>query len=260
MTKPDNTSSTCNSNVFEASPEQIAHYREFGYFLTPVLFPQDTLDQIITATMERYEAAILEAEKQSPEAAASVRTRAFLIRNHLHAPIFDQFCRARPFVDLSLKMIGPDVDVFWSQAIVKPAGKGRQLAWHQDAQYGITEPLDPGITALVSLTPSTVDNGTIWILPGRHREGLLPHEKVAGTEEWEGRYDVSAKIPVEMESGQAVIFSRYLPHSSGPNTTDKVRISYQLGYCPPGITSVSSGKPFGDQLPLLRDGKPVGSP
>ncbi|MCC6581558.1 MAG: phytanoyl-CoA dioxygenase family protein [Phycisphaeraceae bacterium] len=242
---------------YQPTDDELRQFRELGFFVTPVLFDSATLADMKQAIMALHAQAIREADRESPTKAERVRTRAFLTRCSHRSPLFMAFCRQEPFVELSRKMAGLDVDVCWSQAIVKPARTGRQLAWHQDAQYAITEPMDTGFTALVAITDSTVANGTVWALPGRHREGLLPHVLDASGEEWEGRYDDADKVPVEMKAGQALIFCRYLPHCSGPNTTDDVRITYQLGYVPPYIRLAATGQPFGDQVPLLRGGEKV---
>ena len=244
---------------FRVAPAHVAEFRARGFFVTPVLFAAAALATLRAAVVQRYEAAVREAARTSPEQAARVRTRAFLAHNHQHGAVFDAFARRAPFAALARALVGPDVDIVWSQAIVKPGHTGRELAWHQDGQYAITEPLDPGFTALVAITDSTIANGTVWALPGRHREGLLPHVRNADGD-WVGQYDDAGKVPVEMQAGQALIFSRFLPHYSGPNTTDAMRITYQLGYCPPGIRLAATGAPFGDQLPFLRGGRPVERP
>ena len=55
------------------------------------------------------------------------------------------------------------------------------------------------------------------------------------------------------------MFGRLLPHASGENTSDAVRMAYQLGYNPLGIemVEVGGGRLLGDQHPVMRGGKPV---
>ncbi|MDY7099876.1 MAG: phytanoyl-CoA dioxygenase family protein [Actinomycetota bacterium] len=46
-------------------------------------------------------------------------------------------------VDLAEVFVGPDVALFASHYISKPAGEGRPVLWHQDAGYWPLEPMAP---------------------------------------------------------------------------------------------------------------------
>jgi phytanoyl-CoA hydroxylase len=241
----------------EPTDDQLAKFRDDGYFVTPPLFDAPTLLALRTAVEARWRDVVHAAAKKSPDEAEWTRTRAFLVHNHAHGSVFLDFCLHPVFAGMARRMIGPDVDLYWNQAIVKPGPDGRALPWHQDAKYAITDPLDGGFTALVAVTPSTTRNGTVWALPGRHRDGLLPHVFDAPDRVWICQIDRSARVPIEMEPGQALIFSRLLPHYSGPNGTSQTRISFQLGYGPPGLVTADTREPFGDGVPFLRGGDRV---
>ena len=76
------------------------------------------------------------------------------------------------------------------------------------------------ITVLISVDATTLANGCLEVVPGRHLEGLfgpkeapIPDEVVA-TFDWE---------QVETAPGDIVFFDSYVPHRSGPNHTDQPR-------------------------------------
>ncbi len=81
------------------------------------------------------------------------------------------------------------------------------------------------------------ENGCLWVMPGTHKLGLLPHGAVKNveehepwTEETEG-VDTSKQIPVVMEKGDILLFSELLIHSSGKNrSTNRWRRSYVCHY------------------------------
>ena len=112
---------------------------------------------------------------------------------------------------------------------------------------------DNEITCWVAITRTIVDNGTLWVLPGRHNEGLLPHVWSAERNEFQGQFDTSWKIPVVMRAGQVLVFRKYLPHSSGINISSEPRLAYQIGYGVPGINKKTT-KNF---APLIRNGELV---
>jgi ectoine hydroxylase-related dioxygenase (phytanoyl-CoA dioxygenase family) len=114
-------------------------------------------------------------------------------------------------------------------------------------------PNETGLTAWIAISRATVDNGTLWVLPGRHKEGLLPHVWDTATREWRGQFDTSWRVPAVLRPGPALMFRKYLPHASGPNLWDEPRMAYQLGFGLPGMKKVASP----DVAPVLRGGEPA---
>jgi phytanoyl-CoA hydroxylase len=111
-----------------------------------------------------------------------------------------------------------------------PQDERRTWGWHQEVFYTIPEG-----SYLQTWAPlvdnATVENGTIQILPGSHKEGIAKQS----WNEVPGRAtqilvdeDIVAKykpMDVEMRLGELLIFSGYLAHRSGTNSSDRVRYS-----------------------------------
>jgi ectoine hydroxylase-related dioxygenase (phytanoyl-CoA dioxygenase family) len=242
------------------TPERKRQFARVGYFVTDPLFDAATL-----AMLRREFDALAQGRHSSDHPSAhdenlyKVRGNLFPSHLHLHNPHQRAFLHHPALVELAGAMIGPDVDETWNQAIIKPGGTGGHFSWHQDAQYAHTDPMDPGFTCWIAVTDTTVANGTLWIAPGWFERGLQPHVWNQEHHEWQCRFDGESeppeKRPVELKAGQALIFSRLIPHASGPNTTDQPRMAYQIGYIPPGIVSIPDRKPFGDGIAVLRDGR-----
>jgi ectoine hydroxylase-related dioxygenase (phytanoyl-CoA dioxygenase family) len=176
----------------------------------------------------------------------------------------------RVFTDLCADLVGPDVNMYWDQAVYKKPEKPRRFPWHQDNGYTFVEP-QQYLTCWVALTDATVDNGCPWVAPGLHLGGTLRHRWVDPLG-WEcfdqpprGHEPVAAPVP----AGGAVVFSSLTPHLTGPNLTDTVRKAYILQYAPVGARvldgDVDAGPPVGStmcdaperQFPVLRGGEPV---
>jgi phytanoyl-CoA hydroxylase len=230
---------------------QIQQLDELGYFITDPLFPLEDLKAV-----EREFAKLSEV----PPDRTGGNFACFL---HKTNPACAEFCRHPVFAAFCRQLLGPEVYQTWNQMIVKKPGQAGTFGWHQDAYYGVHNPngeigpehpdddfLSGVITLWVAITRTTIDNGCLWVLPGRHKEGLLPHHWDTANKEWVGDYDTSEQVPAELAPGQMLAFTRLTPHSSGPNVSQTVRMGYQIGY------SIDIG--IRDMVPFIRDGRRIG--
>ena len=76
--------------------------------------------------------------------------------------------------DLCSDLLGPDVNLYWDQAVYKKPEKPRRVPWHQDNGYTYVEP-QQYLTIWLALTDATEDNGCPVVAPGVHRMGTLAH-------------------------------------------------------------------------------------
>ena len=139
-------------------------------------------------------------------------------------------------LDVCADLIGPDVRLYWDQAVYKKPEKPRRFPWHQDNGYTFVEPQEY-LTLWVALTDATVANGCPQVVPGVHRSGTLRHHYVdpLGFECFAERVDA---VPAEVGAGGMVVFSSLTPHLTGPNTTGAVRKAYILQYAPDGAAAL----------------------
>jgi len=189
-------------------------------------------------------------------------------------------------LDLLHDLIGPDVRLYWDQAVYKGATP-HDFPWHQDNGYTYVEP-QQYVTCWIALSDATMANGCPWILPGAHRLGTLAHRWTElGFACWDGSEaerlqalqllrpvlqstdastpdDLLAPRALELRAGSIAVFSSLTPHRTGPNTTDAVRRAYILQYAPAGATMFpQEGSPLRAdnpdwQYPVLTGGRPSG--
>ena len=96
-----------------------------------------------------------------------------------------------------------------------PGGDGFKA--HQDIQAGWDKYAQLHITALVSIDPSTLQNGCLELAAGHHNKGFIG-------ESWKPlEEDALDYIAIPTEPGDAVFFDSYAPHRSGPNHTRSAR-------------------------------------
>jgi ectoine hydroxylase-related dioxygenase (phytanoyl-CoA dioxygenase family) len=182
------------------------------------------------------------------------------------SPWLRQLVAMPALTDLCLDLIGPDVRLYWDQAVYKKPEKPRRFPWHQDNGYVYVEP-QAYLTCWIALTDATLDNGCPQVVPGLHRRGTLRHHWVdpLGFQCFDDPGDVAV---AEVRAGGAVVFSSLTPHLTGPNVTDAVRKAYIVQYAPDGAVALRGSasrdpearEPMDAperQFFVVEDGKPV---
>ena len=232
-----------------------------------------------TSTVTALRAELDELESEMEQLLATQRdgriyiAEAGAITFTVHAVLRSAAARALTkhpaLVGLCHDLVGPDVNLYWDQAVYKKPDKPRRFPWHQDTGYTFFEP-QQYLTCWIALTDTTTANGCPWVLPRAHRAGTLLHHWVDPIG-WEClAEDPPGAIATELPAGGAVVFSSLTPHLTGPNVTDSVRKAYIVQYAPAGIrriegdwiqgTSPSGSVPCEDpdrQFAVLRGGVTV---
>jgi phytanoyl-CoA hydroxylase len=178
---------------------------------------------------------------------------AITFSSHLVAnnEVLRNFAKHEAFVGVAVDLVGPDVNLYWDQAVYKKPEKPRRFPWHQDNGYTFVMP-QQYLTCWVPLVEATFENGAPQLSPGLHRSGTFEHTWVDPLG-WQcfddppGSVVTAAVVP-----GDIVVFSSLSPHLTGPNLTDDVRKAYILQYAPVGAEVLKGdprqGEPTGRQL------------
>lgn len=219
--------------------EQVRQFDEQGFVLVPDVIDADAIAEVRDA-IDRLEVFSPTYGRDIDGTHMEVANRdeitftIFLVarcepaRRFAHHPALVGICR---------DLVGPDVRLYWDQAVYKKPEPTREFPWHQDNGYTFVEP-QQYLTCWVPLVDATVDNGCPWILPGMHRGGTLVHE--ATPVGFQCLSDGTGAVPVEAPAGSVVVFSSLTPHRTGPNRTDAVRKSYILQYAPDGAEAIDT--------------------
>lgn len=155
-------------------------------------------------------------------------------------------------LDLVADLVGPEITCSPIQHIrpklpagLTPRGSDPHVVhWHQDAGVTWAE-ADPYfiLTVWLPLTPATVENGCLRLMPGVHQQGLLQHRTKRGL----GTAIVPEALPhtkvvtLPLEPGSVLFMHKYTPHCSTRNNTDGVRWSMDIRY---QQTGTPTGRPF----------------
>lgn len=221
---------------------QLASWNDRGFFVLEGVFGDAEIDAV-TDEIDPFEAHT-EAFLQTREDGRLFIARAGEITFTTH--LVQRSKRLRDFVagpvfrDLAHDLIGPDVRLYWDQAVYKKPGTRDPFPWHQDNGYTFVEP-QQYLTCWVALTDASEENGCPHVLPGLHLGGTLLHR--LGPLGWvcaEGVEDESVAAPVR--KGGIVVFSSLTPHATGPNLTDTVRKAYIVQFAPDGARAFLPGE------------------
>ena len=239
-----------------------------GFVVLPELLDEPTVaalvDQLDELEAEMDELLATQADGRIAIAEAGAIT--FTVHAVLRSAAARALATHPSLVGLCHDLVGPDVNLYWDQAVYKKPEKPRRFPWHQDNGYVFVEP-QQYLTCWLALTDTTLDNGCPWILPGAHRAGTLLHHWVdpIGWECFAENPD--GAVAAELPAGGGVVFSSLTPHLTGPNLTDAVRKAYIVQYAPSGAEVVRRGPdgPLqrvpaddpGRQYEILRDGERV---
>ncbi len=238
------------------SREQIDQFRDAGFFLSGQILDHALLDEI-AVDFER-----LRAEEDARVRVAgerqgiSMEGRNFIPHIDEKSAAGRQLCVSPALVELAIALIGPDIRLYWNQAVTKAARSGASFSWHQDSGYHLIDPLEY-LTVWAPLEDATIENGTIYLIPGSQNWGLQEHIVDPDTGDKVGYRGPEKGIPIEAKKGAAAVFSSLCLHRSGPNTTDKPRRAYVVQYSPIEAVDPATGERWGGLLEVARDGRVV---
>ena len=245
--------------------EQARDYETLGYFVMKQAFDPDTI-KTTTAEIDRIEQQAemvlrsLHGGKGFIARASEITFTTHLVKK---SPVLRDFCKSRLFADVGHDLIGPDVRLYWDQAIYKKPNTTAPFPWHQDNGYTFVDP-QQYVTCWVALTDADEDNGCLWVLPRVHRQGTLLHKLTdLGYICFDAMPEGAIALPVK--AGDMAVFAATTPHFTGANLTQWTRKAYIMQYVPDGACAITVDDTGGStrrianaadrQFPVLVDGR-----
>lgn len=228
--------------------EQARDYDELGYFVMPGVFDADRLVELDRA-IAPGDALVRELLEVLPDGRLSVAgldTQTVSPNMVGGSDVLAAVCEDPVLAGVCADLIGPDVRLYWEQAVYKQPHSAAPVLWHQDNGYTYVEP-QSYVTCWIAITDATPDNGCISVIPGVHRDGTLEHRHTPIGEECWGDEDRAVDVPVR--AGDVVVFTSLTPHATRRNTTDDVRKAYIVQYVPDGAVAIDVGPAGGPGTP-----------
>lgn len=245
--------------------DQARGYDDRGYLLVEDAFGPEVIDGVEAAIdpLERRQEAWLR-EQGGTFLISRADEITFTTHLVMESEVLRRFVHSTVLTDLCADLIGPDVRLYWDQAVYKKPRTGSSFPWHQDNGYAYIDP-QQYLTCWIALSDVDEDNGCPWVVPGAHLQGTLAHEVTPHGLVCLERPD--GAVPVPARRGSVVVFSSLTPHCTGANRTERVRKAYIVQFAPDGaevlhvdgrgaVTRVAARHP-GRQFPVLTHGRPV---
>src|SRR5689334_9177666 len=153
-------------------------YRAWGHATLPEVFPARTMDAATEDAMRWVEQIIPELEgpdrRKVLEGGKGSIPR-WIDHPVLKRPVFRALAADPTLVSAVEALIGPGVDVYFSQIFFKPPEAGSPKPAHQDNSYAGPNDTEGLVTAWVALDEASTENGCLYFVDGSHRGPLLGH-------------------------------------------------------------------------------------
>jgi hypothetical protein len=214
--------------------DELAHYREHGYVFPRYRLP-DGLVRELRAALDGLLASYTDVKQED------------LANPHMLPPTggsgmnpFMRAARQPEVLGMLGQVLGPDLVLWITRVLCKPAAKGREVPWHQDGEYWPMRPLAT-CSVWIALDPVSTANGCMRFIPGSHKrqEPYRHHvsdrkDIVLNLELDQDQFDESQAVNVELEPGQMSLHDVRLIHGSLANTSGQRRAALIMRYMPSG--------------------------
>lgn len=148
-------------------------------------------------------------------------------------------------LDILEVVLGPDILFHGDHQLIPkiPHNPGQAYPWHQDTYYyGLPTQHWPIITVWIPLVDVDESNGTLLVMAGSHRWGLL--DAVKGDDHfYRPLEDIERRgtpLSLAMRPGDVLLLTNLTFHASEVNRSDGVRWTIDLGYSAlPGDTGIN---------------------
>jgi len=213
-----------NPNMPLTATEREAYERD-GFFWRNAVFSPDEVARL-RAVVEAQ--GFAQAYKQGGSTVHSLSLAA------AHPELRALACDPR-LVAMLVPLLGADVCLQHSKLAAKPlrAGSGA-FSWHQDFAY-YPHTCSDLLSIMVMLDDADEDNGCMWMVPGSHRLGLLPHQGSDGlftggcveSHHWE---QPGATVAVTPRAGGISVHHALTLHGSPANRSGRPRRGLVFSY------------------------------
>ena len=215
------------------SREQVVEFHSAG-FLGPFVAMEPAEMAKVRA---RVETEVLPTTGKNP--------RNPLQSRHLDNRLVYDLITAPPLLDPIRSLIGEDIVVWASYFFNKEPG-GKEIPWHQDANFWPIEP-PLNISIWMAIDEVNTANSCVQIIPGSHRQ-VLPHipsrEGMAFGEEADPRvFDDGIAVDMELQPGEFFIFNERMLHHSNANSSTHRRLGLSARYTVPFVNVLDQDGP-----------------
>ena len=227
------------------TPVQLNEYARDGFILLKGLISEDDValwsrrfEDLVLGKVERPEKLVIMKDvlvAKGEVVPASPLHAITKILSFEEDPVLWQYTLDKALLDVVKSIAGPSLFTISSNVFNKPPGLSSRHPLHQDLRYFAYRPADKIVASWTAIDATTRENGCLAVIPGSHKTELRRH----GNPDWEhvnfGFFaaedvDLQARVHVEMDPGDTLIFHPLLIHGSGRNRSDGFRRAISTHY------------------------------
>lgn len=215
--------------------QDVQFYKENGYLLVRGVFNQEEVEEMRGAIDKIIQRAAQAKADQNhawqgdyldPEQLKKLVLKGFHdVQYHdaafMRAAIHPQMTRVLNGI------IGPNVQLHHSKMLVKPPANGAAFPMHQDYPY-FPHRDHTMLAASVHLDDADMENGCLCVIPGSHKQGVLPHVGAHYLNHKE--YPISSGTPCPAKAGDVLFFNYLTIHGSDVNRSERIRRNVLFQY------------------------------
>ena len=245
--------------------DKLEQFREDGYMILENVIPDDHLQLLQDLCQKFIDQMDAQMDKEGTDVLGIThRNKRYFVSNCLRKePKMADFLFSDYMADICRATLGDDVYLFNEQYVIKGAEEGMKFSWHQDSGYVGFPDHRPYLSCWCALDDMSEENGTVSVMPFS-RIGIrtwVKHTVEEGSNDKVGYFGNDPGVPVVVPKGSIAVFTSLNFHSSGTNTTSRMRRTYLAQYSAEPLTIPSGEKLWGNAVPFLRNGKSaVGDP
>jgi hypothetical protein len=214
--------STTPDTLFEVQPRRISEAEKKTYDAQGYVLLRNVLSKPQAARLHDEVMSVMEIIGLAP-------TKLKQTWQYLLGSALDHFVHSEAMREIASGLTGGPSTLYLPFTAVKTAGGGGRFHFHQDNQY--TRHDGPSINLWTALTPMTVENGCLQIVPGSHLKGTLDSELSGdGDTHRKVKWEPDDFANILMEPGDLVAFTRLTVHGSGPNLSPAHRVAFAIQY------------------------------
>jgi len=216
----------------QLTQQEIEHFRERGYVIPRYRLPETLVNDLrsaLDALLARYN-DVAQEDLANPHMLPPTEGRGM--------NPFMRAARQPQVLDLIEQLLGPDLVLWITRVLCKPAAMGREVPWHQDGEYWPMRPLAT-CSAWIALDPVSTANGCMRFIPGSHKQQKLYRHHVSNRDNLvlnleldQDQFDEAQAVNVELEPGQMSLHDVRLIHGSLANTSGQRRAALIMRYMP----------------------------
>jgi hypothetical protein len=211
------------------SKEQIESFHRDGYLLVRGLYSPKEIQDVSDWTDEVASFPEIPGKYMMYFEPSQADGSRILCRIENFVPYHEGFRKlitTRRMQEAVSELLGENAVLFKDKINFKlPGGDG--FKEHQDVQAGWDEFASIHLTAMVAIDETNAENGSLEMLPGKHKQGLLGEKWAPLSDEDTGGEEY---VAVHCKPGDAVFFDSFAPHRSAPNKTQDARRVLYITY------------------------------